>query len=685
MRRSARLMVLVVLSVLVVASTSDRHRAAAQPPDERGLEVVQAAYGHLLDLFFRPLEPTALLASGWDALRQAERRAGRAELPPLGELPSERSAAFAEFARAYRDHLVRLPAGTPPAESAFAIVGGMAAGLRERHTQFLSPDVYRRALTTLGGGSSPGGAGVRFAPTAPWTVASVAPDGPAARAGLQPGDIFVTVDGARVVSLTQGQIGDAFFNGTAGRVVMFGVSRAGSGLEIAVTLGPSAFPVLESRLLPEGAGLVRLDQFVFPGVTLAGGADALTELDRRLDELDAAGASGLVLDLRGNFGGAVATAAELLGRFLPEDTPTVIQADGRGHELTGLVSGRMRTTQLPMVVLVDSSSQSASEMTAATLREARRALVVGRRTGGVLSTANILPLPEGAGLQLAVTEVLTARARVKIDGTGLPVDIEAPALTAEDYRLGRDPQLDAAIAALARAPTPPAFASTASSASPARLLELFGRYLPEPGTLPTSARLTTVTRTGTRVLTHPNQSFSFGARDPLARRETMRQRGWLGSVSRGYGAGPGRLPSVTVRITWFATAGGATEALAENDAPEFQETIAPPVRLGEQTAGYRGIWIGQGATSLDWRRGNLVFSIVYSDVPSEPPMDLLTEIAQQVDQAYARSPLTAVTVAALPRTGAAPDPDNSAALAAGFAVAVIIVIGPNLRRRIRLR
>lgn len=616
---------------------------AALAADDTRLNVVRAAYDILMDQFFRPLEPDKLLSAGWKALAQANERAGRPGVPALGSLPGTREESFTAFSATYRGYAANLPPGLTAVEAAFTIVDGMARSLDERHTVFLPPDRYRSFLSQLGGSRLPVGTGLRLTFRPPWIVTAVAADGPAARAGITPGDLIVAVNGTATDRLTSQQFTQALISGTAGEKVVLGVERDGRRLDLAVTQGPYYFPPLDSRLLPGGIGYVRLESFTQSGAPLPDGTELLVDFDRRLDDLDAQGARALILDLRGNSGGSVTTTWELLGRFLPEDTLTMIFSDQRGHQATGIVSGKMRRVQLPLVVLVDGGSASASEITAATLREANRAILAGQRTAGALATAQVMPLPEGAGLSVGMAEVVTARSRTEIDRAGFPVDVQvADTRTADDYRSGRDPQLEAAVAALPQAPPPPAFRSTPTGVAPGRLRELLAGYMPDPSRIPTNDRLTGVVRTGSRTLDHPNQAIGASVGDPLALQGTMRRRGWLGSHTQSYGVDVWVPPTVDVIVDLYATAAGAAEAVATNDTPEVQEPMPSPVQFGEQTVAYRGIWHAHGSRSLSWRRGNVVFTVSYGDAPGFERPETLVAVAQLVDEAFTRHPLPAV-------------------------------------------
>src|SRR5205823_3262942 len=191
----------------------------------------------------------------------------------------------------------------------------------------------------------------RFGGDPPGLIVDVAPTGPAATAGLQPGDVIISADGKDLSRADSSTLALAL-SGPPGSVVTLSIDRGNGPRTIPVTRGPYYFPPLESNLLPNAVGYLRLSDFVISGTTLPNGSEVLTDLDRRLDDLDAHGAQGLILDLRDNGGGSLQTADELLGRFLPDTTRSVHESDSRGHDSYDLASGRVRARQLPMAVLI---------------------------------------------------------------------------------------------------------------------------------------------------------------------------------------------------------------------------------------------------------------------------------------------------------------------------------------------
>jgi hypothetical protein len=381
-------------------------------------------------------------------------------------------------------------------------------------------------------------------------------------------------------------------------------------------------------------GYLKLSDFVISGTALPDGSEVLADLDQHLDDFDAQGAQSLILDLRNNGGGSVQTADEILGRFLPESARSVRESDERGHLTYELASGRIHARQLPMVVLINGGSASASEITAAALREAHRALLVGQRTAGAVASSELLPLPGGGGLQVAVAAAATADTNQTLDGVGITPDVAtAQARTLEDYRSGHDPQIDAAISALASAPVPPVVSASPPPISTGDLDQLLSGALPGSQEVPTNDRLKTTQRWQRLDYTHPNELIdqNGGAPDPLALQQTIQSRGYEGSVMASYGSTPGDLPTVGVNVDLYATAEGAHAATVTNDLPQIQVPIDSPTQMGDETVAYRGDWLATGSTVLVWRRGRAVFSVTYSDVPGFDRPDTLLAVSQMVD------------------------------------------------------
>jgi C-terminal peptidase prc len=621
----------VLFSLALLAAT---FAPAVRAQDATGLDDVRAEYHDLIDLFYQPLDPHTVLQAGWTALSSDADRRGVAAPGPLPDLPSDADAAFETFSGAYSSYVAGLPPTFTPAMAAADMANGMADGAHEQHTHYLAPATMQRFLATVGGGQQAIGLGIRLGGDPPGLIADVAPDGPAARAGLQTGDVILSADGKDLAGADTSALAAAL-TGTLGSVVTLSIDRGAGPRTIPVTRGPYYFPPLESHMLPNGVGYVRLSDFVISGTTLPNGSEVLSDLDRRLDDLDAQGAQTLILDLRNNGGGSLQTADEILGRFLTDTTRSVHESDSRGHDSFDLASGRLRARQLPMAVLINGGSASASEITAAILHDAHRAVLVGQRTAGAVASSVLLPLPGGGGLQIAVAAASAGDSAAQLDGVGVSPDVStAAARTLADYRSGHDAQLDVAVSALANAPAPPPGSSASPPIGSAELDRLLEPALPASGDLQPNDRLTVTNQWQRLDFIHPNELIdqNGGARDPVALQQALRARGYLGSVMATYGGTPGDLPAVSVDVDLYATADGAHTAVSTNDLPDLQQPIdAPAAPTGDETVAYRGTWFGAGSTLVLWRRGRVVVTVTYSDVPGLDRPETVAAIVQMVD------------------------------------------------------
>jgi len=313
---------------------------------------------------------------------------------------------------------------------------------------------------------------------------------------------------------------------------------------------------------------------------------------------------------------------------------SVRESDERGHLTFELAAGRLHARQLPMAVLVNGGSASASEVTASALHDAHRAVLVGQRTAGAVASSELLPLPGGSGLQVAVAAAAAPATNASLDGVGITPDVSlAQTRTLDDYRAGRDPQLDAAVSALSSAPAPPSATPLLAVISPTDLDQLLAGALPSGPELPTNDRFTNNARWQRLDYTHPNEVIdqNGGSPDPVALQQTMLARGYQGTVMASYGSAPGDLPTVSVNVDLYATADGAHAATVTNDLPQMQSAMDVAVQLGDETVAYRGAWLATGSTLLVWRRGRTVFTVTYSDVPGLDRPDTLVAISQLVD------------------------------------------------------
>jgi carboxyl-terminal processing protease len=283
---------------------------------------------------------------------------------------------------------------------------------------------------------------------------------PAERAGVRNGDVLVAVGATQVSSLDTGldeQLAKLsnLIDGAAGSTVTLTVDRGGAQLAFTVTRENLQVPTVYRRMF---GTVLDLQVTSFGEDT---GQDAVAALKSGL----AGGATAVVLDLRGNGGGYVTSAVTLASQFLPphgSEQGVVVRRgrmDLRSQATTAqtvihdqIQSGGL-APNLPLVVLVNGGSASASEIVTAALRDYHRATVVGATTYGKGSVQLDFPLPDGSDLHLTVEKWYGPDGE-SIDGTGitpndvvsLPSATDLFTLEAESADPSQDPQLQAALA-----------------------------------------------------------------------------------------------------------------------------------------------------------------------------------------------------------------------------------------------
>jgi carboxyl-terminal processing protease len=264
-------------------------------------------------------------------------------------------------------------------------------------------------------------------------LVSIMDQSPAAEAGLLQGDQIVEVDGEDITPLSQNEI-IARVRGPAGTVVHLGIQRPGEKrlLYYDVTRARIAIPSVVSRVLEGNIGYVRLMQFE------AGSSEDLRDA---LTEMDANHLKGLILDVRGNPGGYLTTSIEVASAFIPEG-PIVIE-HGPNRENTYTATGDAVAPDVPLVVLVDQGSASASELISGALQDRGRATIVGMPTFGKGSVQTWRELSNGGGVRITISRWYTPDGR-SVSDHGIDPDVVI-AFKPNELNPAADNQLDAAL------------------------------------------------------------------------------------------------------------------------------------------------------------------------------------------------------------------------------------------------
>jgi carboxyl-terminal processing protease len=293
------------------------------------------------------------------------------------------------------------------------------------HSAFLDADSFNDLQETTTGNY--GGLGIEIG-RQDGVIKVVTPmdDTPASRAGILPGDLIIELDGQTVRSLGVNQAVDVM-RGEPGSEVTLTVLREGESQPIEVTLVREVINVssVRSRLLEPGFGYLRIAQF--QADTGAEAGEAITKMH------DLTPLKGLVLDLRNNPGGVLQAAVAVSDLFLNQGT--IVYTEGRldPANMVYEATGRTLMPDLPLVVLINEGSASASEIVAGALQDHRRALLLGTATFGKGSVQTVLPLTNEKAIKLTTALYFTPNGR-SIQAEGIQPDLRVERSTVTRVR-----------------------------------------------------------------------------------------------------------------------------------------------------------------------------------------------------------------------------------------------------------
>jgi carboxyl-terminal processing protease len=300
-----------------------------------------------------------------------------------------------------------------PKDLIYNAIKGTLRGL-DPHSSFLDPDSYREMQVETTG--SFGGLGIEITLRDDiLTVVSPIEGTPAFKAGLQTGDRIIKIDGLVTKDM---QLSDAVkrMRGKPGTKVTISVVREGWSEPKDFDIVREQIRVQSVRAADVGSGIayIKLRQFQ---------EQSPADMSAALDKATKAGMKALVLDLRNNPGGLLTAAVEITEDFI-EDGKLVVYTEGRvrNQNMRFQAHARKAYANLPMVVLVNQGSASASEIVAGALQDWGRAIIVGTQTFGKGSVQTIIPLSDGSGLRLTTAKYFTPKGR-SIHGKGITPDI----------------------------------------------------------------------------------------------------------------------------------------------------------------------------------------------------------------------------------------------------------------------
>jgi len=317
----------------------------------------------------------------------------------------------------------------------YGAIEGMLRTLGDDHTVLLSPEYSAIFNEDLSGSFEGIGASVRTREEdGKVLIAELFKGQPAEQAGLKVGDAILAVDGVTLQGLNLYEA-IALIRGPEGTIVHLTIEREGldQPFDVEVKRARIEIPLVETKMLEGDIGYISLFEFSEP---------APARFRKALQELLAQKPRGLVLDLRENPGGYLDVAVSIGSEFIGDGLILRVRSHG-DQEVEHPATGNGVALDIPMAVLVDGGTASASEIVAGALQDNGRAVLIGEQTFGKGTVQVGYTLSDGAELRVTISHWFTPNGRA-IEKEGLTPDIVVE-MTEADHEAERDPQLERAV------------------------------------------------------------------------------------------------------------------------------------------------------------------------------------------------------------------------------------------------
>ena len=307
---------------------------------------------------------------------------------------------------------------------------GLVNSLKDPYSVFLTPDDSKKFAEDINGNF--GGIGAEIGMKSEQIII-VAPlkNSPAEKAGLLAGDKIMEINASSTIGMG---IGDAIkiIRGPKGTSVDFSIGRAGKEkpLKITIVRDTISIPVIEWKM-KEG-DIAHLQFFTFS-------ENSVGLMYTALEEIKKAGAQGIVLDLRNNPGGYLDSAVQIASFFLEEGMPIVYEEFKNGKRDTFTAQGDALAKNIPLIILLNGGSASASEILAGAIKDNRGVKIVGEKSFGKGTVQELIRLRDNSEVKLTIAHWILPKG-AQIDKNGIAPDVEVK-ISDEDREKKRDPQI----------------------------------------------------------------------------------------------------------------------------------------------------------------------------------------------------------------------------------------------------
>lgn len=314
-------------------------------------------------------------------------------------------------------------------------IRGMLASTGDPYTTFLNTEENAELESDISGSFEGIGAEVGIRDKI-LTIISPLSGSPAEKAGLRAGDKIVKINDEETLQMSLDEAVRKM-RGKKGTDVTFTIFRDGENDTRQVTVKRDRIEVKSVTVEYRDGNIayIKLTRF---------GEDTMRDFEIITQDVQNYKAKGIILDMRNNPGGLLQTAVDLSGKFLRVGSVVVQEEYGDGKKDIEKTVGRGELKDIPIVVLINEGSASASEILAGALKDNRENVtIVGKKSFGKGSVQELVSLPKGAAVKITIAKWFTPSGK-GIDGEGISPDVEVE-LTDEDFDARRDPQLDKAL------------------------------------------------------------------------------------------------------------------------------------------------------------------------------------------------------------------------------------------------
>ena len=397
---------------------------------------IAASYDHLTKEFYKKVDPQTVLNGVHRELTAALKYKKIAATLPVpratGDEQIDERTIDLQVEKALNEAHGQINAET----MAYVAISGIMDSVKDHYTVFLDPREYAGLNGDLDGGDF-GGTGIviQLDDGKRITVSNIVPDGPADKAGVQQDDLITAIDGASTAGWTLDRA-SAHLRGKEGTKVTLTLVRDGKLLPTPITITREKIHELSvyQRMLPGNIGYVILTVF---------GKDTSAQLRSAIAELQKKGARAYIMDLRENGGGYLTAAVDVSSQFIASGP--IVSVEQRASNITTFDANDTAIAPVPLAVLVNDHTASASEITSGALQDSGVATIIGERTFGKGVVQTIFPLGDGSAVKITTARYLTPHNR-DINHVGITPDI----IAAENKgaRIGipaRDAQLTRAV------------------------------------------------------------------------------------------------------------------------------------------------------------------------------------------------------------------------------------------------